>query len=270
MGATTAFTSPMKNSLMVCSILALVSTASPTFAEEKKYTLADLKTLVAQKSYPEAVSHLQDIAPGDRNAEWLAVAADAATGYISAQEARAKIYAFEMFDQQFPALLKSPKYNKVRLEGVAGFETCLSGWGRQDCWERALKFVDVDPTNAELALKMAKMVRRNSSPAGAAAGFFKRALTAAGKNAGAVCKDEDMKRTVVTGFNFPDHYDDAKTIREMVTGTCWNEFKTVVLEEFKKAGETSYERRNTCEILKTQRALSADQTRACEKAKKDD
>lgn len=259
----------MKNSLMVCSILALVSTASPSVAEEKKYTLADLKTLVAQKSYPEAVGHLQDIAPGDRNAEWLAIAADAATGYIASQDARSKIFAIELFDQQFPALLKSPKYNKMRMEGVAGFEACLGGWSRQDCWERALKFVDVDATNAELALKMAKMVRRNSSPAGAAAGFFKRALTAAGKNAGAVCKDEDLKLTVVTGFNFPDHYDDAKTIRE-ITATCWNEFKPVVIEEFKKAGETSYERRNTCEILKAQRSLTADQTRACEKAKKDD
>lgn len=261
----------MKQTVLVCSILALTSTLSSTAgAEDKKFTLADIKTLVSQKSYAEAVGHLTDIAPADRNAEFIAVAADAAVGYLGTTDARAKIFAFEMFDTQLPIILKSPKYQKARLDGVAGFEDCMSGWSRQDCFERALKFVDVDPSNGELALKMAKMVRRNSSPAAAAAGFFKRALAAAGKNTGAICKDPDMKLVVTTGFNVPDHYEDAKFVREMVIGNCWSELKSVVQDEYKKAGETSYERRNTCEILKAKSALSADQTRACERAKKDD
>lgn len=248
-------------------LLALSTTSS--VADEKKFTLADIKVLVSQKSYTEAVSHLTDIPPSERNADFLAVAADAAVGYLGTTDARSKIYAFEMFDTQLPMLLKSPKYAKARVDGVAGFESCLSGYGRADCFERAFKFVDVDPTNAELALKMAKLVRRNSSPAAAAAGFFKRAVSAAGKATGAVCKDPDLKMTVVSGFNVPDHYDDAKAVREIVTGNCWGELKSTVQEEYKKAGETSYERLNTCEILKAKNSLTADQTRACERAKKD-
>ena len=259
----------MRKQLLVCGLLALASSTS-SFADDKKFTLADIKTLVSQKSYQEAVSHLTDIPPSERNADFLAVAADAAVGYLGTADSRSKYYAFEMFDTQLPMLLKSPKYAKARIDGVASFETCLSGYGREDCFERAFKFVDVDPTNGELALKMAKLVRRNSSPAAAAAGFFKRAVAAAGKNTTAVCKDEDLKMTVVSGFNVPSDYEDSKAVKEIVTGNCWSELKSVVQDEYKKAGETSYERLNTCAILKAKNSLSADQTRACERAKKSD
>ena len=258
---------------MVCSILALATT---TFADngKKPYTLADLKTLVSQKSFKEAVEHLADVAPSERTADWLGIAADAAAGYIgglSNDDMVKKILEIERVDSEFPMIMKSPKYAKSRMDiGIKGFDACFDySYAHKECFDHAIKFVDADAGNAELALKMAKLVRRNTTPHAGAASFFKRAITAAGKNAGAICKDEDLKRVVVSGFNVPEHYEDAKTVRDMVSGTCWNELKATVQDEWKKAGETSYERRNTCEILKSQRSLTADQTRACEKAKKE-
>jgi hypothetical protein len=270
----------MRKQLLACALLAITTTAS---ADDKKYTLADLKALVSQKSFKEAVAHLGDIAPTERNADWQALAADAATGYVtglSNDDYGAKIGAIEQLDEAFPMILKSPKYTKVRAEiGLTGFAKCFgqdSGyWWRSNasfevCRDHLVKFVDADAGNPDLTLRAAKLFRREVSPHSAAAGFFKKAITAAGKNAGAVCKDEDLKLVVVSGFNAPKDWDQNKIVHDIVVNTCWNEFKSVVLDEYKKAGETSSERRNTCAILKAKSSLSADQTRACEKAKKDD
>jgi len=248
-----------------------IGLASSAIADKKPYTLADLKTLVSQKSYKEAVEHLTDVAPSERNADWLAVATDAAAGYISKldnDDLVRQVLEIERVDTDIPALLKSPKYTKARAKiGLKAFEACFGyPYAHQECFEHGLKFVDADPDNAELALKMAKLVRRNTSPHAGAAGYFKRALAAAGKNADRVCKDPDLKLVVVSGFNLPDHYEDAGTIREIVIKTCWPEFKKTVHDELKAHGETSYERRNTCTILKDRNALTGDQTRMCEKA----
>lgn len=262
----------MKQLVLVCSILAMTSTA---IADKKPYTLADLKTLVTQKSYKEATEHLTDIAPSERNAEWLAIAADAAAGYIAAlnnDDLVKKILEIERIDSEFPLLLKSPKYSKARMDiGLKGFDACFNHpYLHKECFEHGIKFVDADAPNGELALRMAKLVRRNTTPAAGAAGFFKRALDSAGKNLDSVCRDEDLKKVVTTGFNVPDHYEDAKIVRQIAGGACWNQLRKTVLAEFTAASETSYERRNTCEILKSQKALSTTQARQCERAKQAD
>ncbi|MBA2540722.1 MAG: hypothetical protein H0V17_13875 [Deltaproteobacteria bacterium] len=261
----------MKQLLLVCSLLAMTSSA---LADKKPYTLADLKTLVSQKSYKEATEHLTDVAPSERTAEWLAVAADAATGYIAGlnnDDLVKKILEIERVDSEFPMLLKSPKYSKARMEiGLKGFEACFNHpYLHKECFEHGIKFIDADAPNGDLALRMAKLVRRNTSPAAGAAGYFKRAIDAAGKNLDAVCRDEDLKLVVKTGFNVPSHYEDAKTVRSIAGGACWSQLRKTVLDEYTVAGETSYERRNTCEVLKAQKALSAAQAKACERAQQD-
>jgi len=262
----------MKQLLLVCSVLAMTSSA---LADKKPYTLADLKTLVSQKSYKEATEHLTDVAPSERNAEWLAIAADAAAGYIAGlnnDDLVKKILEIERVDSEFPMLLKSPKYSKARMEiGLKGFDACFNHpYLHKECFEHGIKFVDADAPNGELALRMAKLVRRNTTPAAGAASYFKRAIDAAGKGLDSVCRDEDLKLVVKSGFNMPDHYENAKTVRSIAGGPCWNQLRKTVLDEYTAAGETSYERRNTCEILKSQKALSATQARACERAKQED
>lgn len=270
----------MRKQLLACVLLATITTTAT--ADEKKYTMADLKALLSQKSYKEAVAHLGDIGPTERNADFQAVAGEAATGYLmglSNDNYGLKVGEIERLDGEFPMLLKQPKYIKARTEiGLTGFAKCFnedSGyWWRSNasfevCRDHLVKFVDNDVMNPELTLKAAKLFRREVSPHSAAAKFFQKAITAHGKNAGAVCKDEDMKLVVVSGFNAPESYEQNKILHDIVVNTCWNEFKSVVIEENKKASETSSEKRNTCAMLKAKSALSADQTRACERAKKD-
>ncbi len=263
----------MRKQLLACALLAITTSAAT--ADDKKYTLADLKALLSQKSYKEAVAHLADISPAERNAEWQTIAADASAGYIaglSNDDLSAKILEIERLDGEFPLILKSPKYNKARADiGLKGFEACFSErYAFQVCKDHFVKFVDADVTNPDLTFRAAKLIRRNVTPYSAAAAFFQKAITAAGKTAGAICKDEDLKLVVISGFNAPADWEQNKIVHNIVVNTCWNEFKSVVQDEYKKASETSSERRNTCAILKAKSSLSVDQTRACERAKKDD
>jgi hypothetical protein len=269
-GGATALTPSMKQLIALAAVLAISTTS---FADKKPYTLADLKMLISQKSYKEAVEHLTDVAPSDRNADWLAVAVDAATGYIGSlnnDDLASQILEIERIDRDVPAILKSPKYSKVRADvGVKGFEACFGHrylW--KECFDHGKKFVDGDPTNADLALRMAKLVRRNVTPHAGAAGYFQKALVAAGKgNNNGVCKDPDLKLVVVSGFNVPTSYEDAITVRKIVTDHCWGEFKNTVQDEYRKASDSSYEKQNTCEILRAAKVMSGDQKATCEKIK---
>ena len=258
----------MKLLISIAGILALSTAALADKA--KPYTLDDLKALVSQKSYEEAVSHLGDVAPSERKAEWLDVAATAAAGYVAGLTSDQVVYAIDAIDRAYPQVLKVEKYSKVRTEqGLKGYEKCLgSGWGGgSECLEKAMKFTEADAANSELALKMGKVVMRSFSSKYTAAPFFKRAVS--GKSL-AACKDEDLKTSMLSAFAVPKSYDAAAAGRE-IAELCWSEHKKTVVDQFNEAvkSDSSYVRKNTCEILKSKKALSADQTRICAKDKED-
>ena len=70
----------MKHLLALAALAALATTAH---ADDRKYTLADLKALIEQKGYQEAIEHMKDIAPSERKAEWIDIAGTAGAGLIT-------------------------------------------------------------------------------------------------------------------------------------------------------------------------------------------
>jgi hypothetical protein len=48
---------------------ALAAFATTAHADDKKYTMADLKALIEQKGYQEAIEHMKDISPSERKAD---------------------------------------------------------------------------------------------------------------------------------------------------------------------------------------------------------
>src|SRR5215203_5806486 len=132
--------------------LGVLASSSLAFAEKKPYTLADLKSLVAQKSFKEAVEHLSDVAPSERTADWQAVAADAAAGYIGSlkdDNLVTKVLEIERVDGEYPAILKSAKYTKVRGEvGLKAYKGCFeNSYWIDECLDHAFKFIEADPDN---------------------------------------------------------------------------------------------------------------------------
>jgi len=242
-----------------------VCLATPALADKKPYTLADLKTLVSQKSYKEAVDHLGDVSPSERTADWQAVAADAAAGYIgglSNDNLVTKVLEIEKVDGEYPTILKSAKYTKVRAEvGLKAYKACFdNNYWIDECLDHAFKFIEADNTNTDLAFKMGKAVRLNAKH-WAALRYFKVALTA--KNTKAMCADEDIKLAVLSGLALPDSYDALPIAKEVAQGACWENLKKPIVEAFNADSENGYVRTNACAFLKSKKALTAEQAKSC-------
>ena len=252
----------MKQAIALATILAMTGIAT---ADKKPYTLADLKALVSQKSFKEAVEHLNDVPPSERKADWLDTAAAAGAGYIaglSNDNMVTKVIAIEQLDADVAPILKVAKYTKVRAEvGLKAYDACLQNnhWA-DECIQHAIKFVEADASNADLALKMAKVVRKNAK-SWAALPFFKLAI--AGKPSAAACKDGDLALAVTSGLALPKDYDRAADARTIAAGACWDHLKKPILAAFTEDSENGYVRQNSCDLLKAKKALGAEQARTC-------
>ncbi len=257
----------MKLLISLVGILA-ASTAALADTKARPYTLADLKILVSQKAYEEAVGHLGDVPPSERSAEWIDVAATAAAGYLVQLPTEQIMHAIDTIDRGFPQVLTVAKYTKVRGEqGLRSYARCLQS-AEAACLEAAMRFLQFDPANTDLALQMGKVVMRSFSSKYTAAPYFQRAVS--GKAPAAACRDEDLKTSMVSAFSLRKSYDAAIAARA-IASVCWSEHKKTVVDHFNVAVKSndSYVRANTCEILKAKQALSADQTRICAKDKDD-
>lgn len=247
------------------ALVGILAAATPVLAEKKPYSLADLKSLVSQKSFKEAVEHLGDVPPSERTADWQTVAADAAAGYIgglSNDNLVTKVLEIEKVDGEYPTILKSPKYTKVRGEvGLKAYQGCFeNSYWIDECLDHAYKFIDADAANTELAFKMGKLVRVNAKH-WASLRYFQKAL--AGKDAKKYCADEDVKLAVLSGLALPASYDALPIAKDVAQGACWDNLKKPIVEAFNADSENGYVRTNACGFLKTKKALSADQAKTC-------
>lgn len=246
------------------ALAALASIATTARADDKKYTLADLKALIEQKSYQEAIEHLKDVAPTERKAEWIDIAGTAGAGLLTgAPDAETKLMFMISVEKDVPGILKSPKYLTARADAAgAAFNACFDRGDFQQCRDYALVFVDNDPKNAKATLDVAKAVRRGMSHFGAVP-FFKRAL-AAGKPA-TVCADEDLALAVVSGLGLEK--DDARLAEsQAIATTCWKNVKDPVIKELLSDGNKKGRfHDNACALVKANKAATGDVATRCAK-----
>lgn len=251
----------MVNSRTLAIALIGCALSTSAFAEEKKYTIADLEALVGQKSFKEAYLHLGDIAPAQRNAKWVELGAAAAGGFLSQIEGEdAAIAIIDEIDREYPQLVKNAKYAKPRNEeGYKALEACFgNSYGVEQCVKIALRFVEVGGDKA-MTLKVAKLARRSMFAYGAVP-FFEKAI-AADK---AACKDEDAKLAVIAGLGLPADYDNAKKAKVLM-GTCFADMKVALYKAFEEDSAGGPTQRATCEALTKAKMLSAQQQRDCSK-----
>lgn len=249
----------VKTPVAIALIACAVSTSA--FADDKKYTMADLEALVGQKSFKEAYLHLGDIAPAARNAKWVDVGAAAAGGFLGQIEGEgAAIAIIDEIDREYPALVKNAKYAKPRAEqGYKSLESCFgNSYGADQCVKVAMRFIDVGGDKA-LTLKVAKLARRSMNAYGSVP-FFEKAV-AADK---AACKDEDAKLAVVAGLGLPEDYDNAKKAKVLMT-TCFADMKADILKAFEADSNGGYTQRASCDALTKAKMLSSLQQKTCSK-----
>ena len=243
MGAAMVAQAPLR-ALAVVSVLATAAHA------ETKYTLADLESLIATKSYKEAFVHLADIAPSQRTGRWLDVASAAATGVLGTVSAEdgATLAVIVDIDREYPQLLGSASYLKTRatlgLAGLAGCYRTLNDF--EPCMQMGAKLVEGD---RKLAIDAAGVTARWNAI---------EASTLFARDAKLACKHEALPRAVVGALGYRDA-DAAKTLMT----TCWDAVKDEVVKAFDQAGKKSAFHANTCPTLAAKRLLSPLQTKRC-------
>jgi hypothetical protein len=235
----------MRISLVIAiGALALATASARAGDDDKKYSMADLKALVDEKHYQEALMHMGDIKPSARKAEWKDLLGVASAGYAaSGKDELEKLRIMLMIEEQYPTVVKHAKYAAVRLEaGPKGFGACFSNsYSVDECKTYAIKFIDADPTNGKLVLAVAKVARKGMNPYNSAP-LFKRAVAADKK---AACKDDDLSYSTVAAMGLPPDYDDFKA-GKVVVDACWAELKTALIKAVKEGG---YTKDNVCPML---------------------
>ncbi|HEX4355737.1 MAG TPA: hypothetical protein VHZ95_22575 [Polyangiales bacterium] len=253
----------MKAGLTIAA--ATIAMSAAPVAHANSDTIADLKALVSQGAFKEAYLHLGDIPPAQRSADWVDVASSAAAGVLPtlSSDDGTTIEAIDQIDRDYPQLLKTAKYMRVRADlGLKGLAGCYaqtsdywSSYGIANCSTLALRFIDNAGGDKALALQVAKLASR-SMMAYSAVPFFKRALA----RDPAVCRDGDLQTAVVSGLGLePEHAGDAKA---MMT-TCWDSVKDAVAKAFDADSPHGYVRQNTCGILKAKGMISGLQAKRC-------
>ena len=261
----------MKRLAVFVGVVALsLSVAS---ADDHKYTLKDLKALIDQKGYQEVLQHLEDIAPSERKQEWIDIAGQAAAAYLADAEDAQKLGIMVQVEKQYPALIKSSAYTKARLDAVPKafskcYESAGSRYGGQSerlegydkCIEIGKKLIDSEPTNAALALAVAKAPARTSYPH-KAVGLWKIAITMAGKSSATVCKEPDLARGVVNSLYFAG----GKTLEETndVATICWAAVKKPVFDDVKKKDASDSFKVSACALASAQKDYGKADAAAC-------
>lgn len=236
----------------------------------KPYTINDLTALEKTGSWEEILQHLGDVSPAKRDAEWTRVQEKAAIEYVSglakSREAYAAYAAIVDLGRRYPNLMKIPAFTAKRAEvGLGAFESCFTqSWSGGECVELLTGFVDDDPKNGDLALKAAKLVRRNQNHY-VAVPFFVRAVEAAGGKDAKPCLDDDLKLATIAGLGLPPDYDNAKGAKKIAFELCWAALSDAVAEQFHQESKGSYYFGNTCGELKAKKMLSNLQAKLCDK-----
>ena len=236
--------------------LALIATAA--HADDRKYTVADLKTLVGERAFQEAFTHLGDIAPTQRTAEWIDVAATAAVGVLQAlpTDDASAIAMIDAVDREYPQLLKATKYTKVRAElGVKGIAVCYQRMDTEECVRAATRFVAA--SDREVTIEVARTTTPHA--AAAALAMFKQAFDPKDPK---LCKDERLQRAMIAGLWTTEGKPTATDARSLMT-SCWDGVKDAIVKTFGEAGKNSDFHKNTCDVLKAKRLLSSLQAKRC-------
>jgi hypothetical protein len=240
-------------------------------AADRAYSMKDLRALADQGAWSELASHLEDIRPADRGADWNKVLELTATGLLdqesSGNDAYSALSTSEGLLARFPKLKTHKTFMTKRADvGLKAFAVCFQdGYGADQCLQDLTKFVKNEPSNLDLAFKAGKLARLNLKH-WAAAPFFANALVEPSKDRR--CDDEDVALAVMSGLGLPStgYEPQYGASVKLASQLCWKELKGALTEQIASNGE--YFRENTCGVFKAKNALEGEVANVCRKYQK--
>jgi hypothetical protein len=241
-------------------LLLLLLFALPLNAESERLDLKHLKQLVLEKKWVDAVAHLSDIAPSERDQEWRDLVEASAVGYLKALQADGTDTDTITSDllRNFAILRYSRPFMEAREEaGLHDLERCYADYG-ESCLPRLRHFLDDDPANPALALEVAKIVAHHGKLLSSLP-FFAKALTESTK--GNVCQDETFQVAWIAAMSAltDPAQEQADTL---ATDYCWPALKDT-LEHSLETTTASGFLKNACKFLKKHSALDDNTKQKC-------
>jgi hypothetical protein len=262
----------MKQWRTFCAALLLVVCAHQiSGAADQAYSMKDLRALADQGAWSELATHLEDIRPGERGADWNAVLEQTATGLLEqggeANDAYNALAASDALIGRFPKLKASKPFMAKRAEvGLRAYGVCFQdNYSADRCLQELTKFVATDSKNLDLAFKAGKLARLNLKH-WAAAPFFAKALVERSNDRR--CDDKDVALAVLSGLALPSEGYEPQygASVKLATELCWQELKGPLTEQMASNGE--YFRQNTCAVFKSKNALEGEAANVCRKYQK--
>jgi hypothetical protein len=234
--------------------------------DRKPYAMADLRVLAQQQSWGELIDHLEDIPPSNRDAEWRGLAQQAGLGALSVAGRKGPsegLWLSEGLLGRYPVLKESRDFMSKRAElGYAAFDKCFRGrieW-LDACGERLKPFVLADPTNADLAFRVAKLLPPPAHHYYAAPAF----AVAIQKKDDPRCQDPDVRLAVVSGLgqSMSANPDVVNASVQLASNLCWNALHTAVWEAM--GGDSTDYLKNTCPFMKSRQTLATLLAKRCD------
>ncbi len=125
------------------------------------FSQEDLEALEKQEAWQELLTHLGDITPAKSSERWSQLLEKSALGVLSTykgQTEKSWSYA-DAVVKQYPQLKKSKRFMEERAQlGPKGLDACLASLSSMTCTDRAVSYPDAEPTNAQLAWSLARLV----------------------------------------------------------------------------------------------------------------
>ena len=234
--------------------------------DRKPYTMADLRALAQQQAWGELIDHLEDIPPSSRDAEWRRVAQQAGLGALSIAGRTGPsegLWLSESLLGRYPVLKESRDFMSKRADlGYAAFDKCFRGrieWA-DACGERLTPFVLADPSNADLAFRVAKLVPPPVHHWYAAPAF----AVAIQKKDDPRCQDPDVRLAVIAGLgqSLPGKPDVVNASIQLGSALCWSALHDAIREAM--GGDGADYLKNTCPFMKSRQTLPPLLTKRCD------
>jgi len=189
--------------------------------------MADLQALEKKNQWQELLTHLSDIKPAQRDANWEKLVDSAMSGRFQRLFAEANSSKIlEFFDQYiplYPSILKDTGFMKKRADyGADYYKYCIS-YNESECHKEYLGFIKLDP-NKNYAFEIAKKVRRQASDIRANEYFqLAEPLKKLGK-----CDDPDLSDAVLAGLIAKPSHKVVPIAQDIAFGSCISELSQTV------------------------------------------
>lgn len=218
---------------------------------DRKYSLKEMKILIDQEMWDEAITHLEDTPPLQRDEQWKSILYEVAVGWLYDMEIHEDLdhsyKSVRNLFQRFKVLKKSPEAMKYRKKiGLRYIDKCLSDRNLQDCESVSNHFIRYDRRSVEdLGFAVGKLTTYHRLHRGAIPYF---ALAVNEDTADQYCSEERLHLAIQNGFY---GYDNSENMKQSIrlANLCFDQVKDHFMKHLNSERTLSSSADRVCQLF---------------------